>query len=355
MALIEQFVDLREHDLPTDPLKKVAALPVVNRGGYVTGPPGVGKTLLIRHIEEWIARCFGEGQVVYKISELHTGARMMGGQTCRSLCHQKVYNKMHGVWIIMDEAFQTHLESWARISEWKLLGAKYIIIGDPYQMLPIGEDRCCMHNSRMLWDLVDGLHVELTECRRASDPRLFDWYYQLRFSVDRPSLRVEKVRETQRRYPWDGVCGDLFFVITHEKRLRLNAHYNEREFRRHHPEAIFLKCEEQVRGATCQPQDMWLYPGQELMGCSRGNRKIVNGVIYTVREVDRRAGGGGHGPALPDRRGGRGGRPPRAQGGDRAPAPDLRRSTTRASRAAPSPTGTSCSWTRATTTSTCAP
>jgi hypothetical protein len=116
VSIIEEFVDLKPYDLPTDHLKKVAALPVVNRGGFVNGPPGVGKTLLISHIVAWIRQLYGEEVKIYKISELHTGARLMGGQTCKSLIRRKVYNKMHDAWIIMDESFQTHLEHWARIS-----------------------------------------------------------------------------------------------------------------------------------------------------------------------------------------------------------------------------------------------
>jgi hypothetical protein len=158
-------------------------------------------------------------------------------------------------------------------------------------MLPIGEDRNCMHNSRMLWDLVNGLQIDLSVCRRSrdEDTRLFDFYYGLRFSVDRPSVRDEQVRRAQAEFPWDGVSADVFYCISHAKRVRINAHCNEQQ-RRRHVDSVYVRCTEMVRGTTCQPQDMFVYPGQELMGCSRGNKKILNGVTYivTVRRLQAR-------------------------------------------------------------------
>ena len=55
------------------------------------------------------------------------------------------------------------------------------------------------------------------------------------------------------------------------------------------------------------PQDMWLWPGLELVGCARKSRgcPIKNYVVYHVREVDERGGDRRHGPALLARPGGR--------------------------------------------------
>ena len=47
---------------------------------------------------------------------------------------------------------------------------------------------------------------------------------------------------------------------------------------------------EDIKGATSQPQSMIVWPGQELIGSTRGLGKathgIVQGVVYTVRHVD---------------------------------------------------------------------
>ena len=43
-----------------------------------------------------------------------------------------------------------------------------------------------------------------------------------------------------------------------------------------------------IKGATCQPQDMVVWEGIELIGCPRGTGKICNivqGVIYTVLTI----------------------------------------------------------------------
>ena len=47
---------------------------------------------------------------------------------------------------------------------------------------------------------------------------------------------------------------------------------------------LFLKCEEaHLSGITMQPQDMHIWAGMEMQGCTRAaHKKVVTGVLYTV-------------------------------------------------------------------------
>ena len=50
-------------------------------------------------------------------------------------------------------------------------------------------------------------------------------------------------------------------------------------------DAVRVYATEEIQGATCQPQDMLLWPKIELIGCPRGRGKkydVVQGVVYTL-------------------------------------------------------------------------
>ena len=121
--------------------------------------------------------------------------------------------------------------------------------------------------------------ITLDTSRRGEDEDLFKFYHGL-YGQD-----VKQVLPSARaNYPVTMPTEehDVILCVSHEKRLRINKYINERAG------GLFVPCEEEIKGTTCQPQSMFLKVGLELIGCPRGvngKRGIVQGVVYTVCEV----------------------------------------------------------------------
>ena len=49
---------------------------------------------------------------------------------------------------------------------------------------------------------------------------------------------------------------------------------------------MLVKAPKRTKGQLCAPQNMWLWPGIELLGCSWCSKKIKNNVLYTVTQID---------------------------------------------------------------------
>jgi hypothetical protein len=84
-------------------------------------------------------------------------------------------------------------------------------------------------------------------------------------------------------YPWRGENPALVLVVSHAKRVRLNACYNQ--LRDKTPGAVFVPCAGAATRSSCQGQDMWVRPGQLLQGCSKFGAKILNAVLYVVKSA----------------------------------------------------------------------
>jgi hypothetical protein len=158
------------------------------------------------------------------------------------------------------------------------LGARFVLLGDfEGQFQPIGDAWPCeVKGTGLLRELARGLRVRLVQNRRSPEtPGHFEYYSSLYPLADAPLLRAT-LEEAAARYPWRGEEG-LFLVISHRDRRRVNAHFNARD-------GVLIRSRGAIRGASSQPQDMWLRPGMRLLGC--GQRRILNGVEYLVRSVD---------------------------------------------------------------------
>jgi 5-methylcytosine-specific restriction endonuclease McrA len=329
--------EMEKHVLPDldpdgDCLNRLGTLAVANGGAMIQGPAGVGKTLLLTQMLRIIRKMHPKARI-FCAAQTHAAARLMPeGQTLQSLVFTQKYQRMNNAWVIIDEAGLPQLQLWARVAAWKLIGAKFILLGDfKGQLLPIGETSNPMEDSRQLHYLVNGLGITMSKHRRGSDHELFANYTGLYEHVHiRDHVLTLKADEMRARYPWTGQVPDVCLVMSHKKRLALNRHYNEQK-KEQHPEAVFVECRKLVRGATQHPQNMWVWPGLELLGCSRSSDLIVNGVIYIVVEANAEGIRGEHAPPLlegpepePDAYAGRGGGVPDSGAGVQAAAADAR-------------------------------
>ena len=96
------------------------------------------------------------------------------------------------------------------------------------------------------------------------------------------------VSQFAKIYPWKGreqqpisyhVC------ISHRKRMRINKWQNDLE-KEHHNHKMLIRSYGFIKGCSSQPQDMWVWPGLQLIGGGRTSRKVLNGVMYIVRDFN---------------------------------------------------------------------
>ena len=139
-----------------------------------------------------------------------------------------------------------------------------------------------IRDSQFLHELAGGVRVKLTTYRRGTDQQLFDRYYSLYDFVDKPGIKA-KVAQATRWYPYTGEAIDTYFVIKHETRIAINARENSRLAEKQ-AQKLFLPSPGHVHGATHQPQDVFVWPGLEMMCSTRKqqSRTVVNGAVYIV-------------------------------------------------------------------------
>ena len=145
--------------------------------------------------------------------------------------------------------------------------------------------------------LCNRLKVEMCIYRRGTDHGLFAFYFGLYESVyqlDKGCV-PECVEAACRRYPYQqGGDIDHAIFLSNWKRSAWNSFVNaQRAVGR--TDAIRVKCEKDrdgtpmdIRGSSANQSDMILWPGVELIGCTRGSSsqiQVVNGVIYSVESV----------------------------------------------------------------------
>ena len=178
---------------------------------------------------------------------------------------------------------------------------KFLLLGD-FRQLPAVLDSWAgrpisapLEHSQLIRDLAGGHRHELTENMR-SDPDIFNFVKWLRVGEEAcPTLEQAKAR-LKELYPSKPGWPDTTLVISHSKRMAVNAAAN----RALAPEAsklleletqvihIDLGCYETQNGCDKSitqnsPQSMRVWPGLRLIGAGG---KIPKGVFVAVAEVE---------------------------------------------------------------------
>jgi hypothetical protein len=220
---------------------------------------------------------------------------MPGGKTLAHILNVYRYGKVSNVTFIIDEIGLIPLSTWARIGAWSLMGAKFILLGDfRGQFEPIAD---CWRGptSRAPASCSSSPAASTSICRPTAGPRATtttsDFYTGLYPLVKDPDELPRAVLRAQAAYPWtdagagigEEIC-DLALVVSHPWRMRLNQYYNETRDKREG--AVLVRCNETV--SSPQQAAGHVAPlGMRLLCCCKSHATLVNGVFYTVEDIDR--------------------------------------------------------------------
>jgi hypothetical protein len=260
---------------------------IVIHGGSLLclGVAGTGKTTLLKDLVEKLRSLEKRVDVIAKT---HTAAARAGGVTADHYVRRHV---LHGacladtVWV--DEISQLECTLWAQLN--KLKGKQWLLSGDENQFPPIynswrgcSVDDAAFWESGFLHELAGGNRIVLRECRR-SDAELFNFYSSLikggaRWTTPLPAV----LAEARALFTFDGVARHNL-VISHRKRVRINREVNQAL----RPEGAILVRAKPARGQLNHAQNMFIWEGIELLGCTQASKKGVrNNVLYQVIALD---------------------------------------------------------------------
>ena len=189
--------------------------------------------------------------------------------------------------VIIDEISMVPLSLLAVLSRWQLLGAKFVLLGDfKGQELPIYDGwkiPGSIGDTVLVQQLCNSLNFGMSKNRRCStDLEHFQFYSNLYKDVDSPEWGLS-LMDARLRYRWGGARFDMAIVKSHHKRRLINKYKNQEDKRM--PGARFVKSVGHIKNAASQPQDMYLRPGQILVGCG-SSKRILAGIEYGVIDID---------------------------------------------------------------------
>jgi hypothetical protein len=123
----------------------------------------------------------------------------------------------------------------------------------------------------MLFEMAGGNRLTLIDNKR-SDEKLFKFYTTIT-----DDLQAE-LKRARQMFPRTKRKADYTLTMSHEKRVRINTIRNLHEKSK---DALFLKAPPPLRSGN-QPQDMWIWPGIQLIGAGSCVKK---GVFVRVEKV----------------------------------------------------------------------
>ena len=230
----------------------------------------------------------------------HVAARLARGQTLERFLLRAPVRQTNSTWIVVDECSQIPQCRWAELQRFKLIGVKFLILGDFAGQLRPPSDLWSDARRRYedcddIWTLSEGLQVRLSEYRRGMNPGYFRYYCSLYADVaeddaakdhtERTKLAAH-IRHTREILPWDGDHRALHVVMSNDKRRLINRHCNERSHRER-PEAVFVESPDADKPLIGEPS-FWCYTGQQLQARVTNNQLgVFKNVLYHVQCVSK--------------------------------------------------------------------
>jgi hypothetical protein len=181
--------------------------------------------------------------------------------------------------LVIEEFTQINVQLWADLALCRMKGVAIIACGDFGQFGPVCEswagcevEEGALEHSAMLLEMCPNRLV-LTENKR-SDARLFAFYTQLGDDLDAALARAKE------QFPRTDRPAAYTLSMSHARRMAVNKAMNELDSKCFQT-AVFITAPPATRAGN-QPQDMWVWPGLQLIGA--GGR-CLKGLFYEVAEV----------------------------------------------------------------------
>ena len=192
-----------------------------------------GNSLLLTGL---VARLREQGEAVHLVSKTHCSAQNLGlgAQTADHWVRRYVRggSAQKLDWLVVEEITQLDMALWADLACVGLnADVKFLLLGD-FGQLPAVLDSWAgrpisapLEHSQLIRDLAGGHRHELTENMR-SDPGIFNFVKWLRVGEEAcPTLEQAKARLLEL-YPSKPGWPDTTLVISHSKRMAVNAAAN---------------------------------------------------------------------------------------------------------------------------------
>jgi hypothetical protein len=193
------------------------------KGCFIEGEAGVGKSYILKKLNSKLVE---GGKKVLRLAPTNKAARIIDGETLDKFC-RKTLNSQRAIKvsfantdvIIVDEI------SMVRETFYQLLimikhsypNIQFIIAGHFEQLLPVNDrvSNRCYKSSRVLYELVDGMRLTLTVCKR-SDASHFN---QCRRVLENKPIDLSLFPP---RFTW------LHLTYTNKRRMEINKAINEK-------------------------------------------------------------------------------------------------------------------------------
>ena len=261
----------------------------------ITGMPGTGKTFRARSL---IARLRAEGKIVEVVSKTHASVANLGAnahaRTADYFTRRFIKNGATRCNVLfIEEVTMIDVYLWAELGKLHYSGVQTILLGDFKQLPPINPRWSCspladdaLQRSDLVLELAGANRTELKVNMR-SDPTIFEFIRGLK--IDEPDeVPVHlAVAQAKALFPATGQRADYTLVMSHRRRIELNAWQNQLDrvdrAAGGETDAVEIKVTTKIQLDNNRPQNMWIWPGQRLVGA--GN-KVPKGCFVTVQSAD---------------------------------------------------------------------
>ncbi len=265
--------------------KKLVPIIVRNRGAFVVGRGGTGKSHLIASL----VKAFEEEDfAVHVVALTHTAVANvrtdeLQASTLLHFLHSSL-RKKRKIAIIVDEMGMIPLSMQVALLEMHFMGHTIVQMGDPHgQFLPIPDRKLHrdierIDTSDLMHDMCNGLHITLRKFRRGDDMVHFDFVGSLYDQCLRQALSRATVQYPATDGPLlDGVA----LTVSHRRRVEINEICNVAVKPLAH--SRFVAVEEEPTNGVNRPQSIWLHRGLIVQAClQKTETNLRNGLRYCL-------------------------------------------------------------------------
>ena len=245
----------------------------LNKSVNIDGRAGCGKSTLIKMLMKTMD---DTGRSYIGLATTNKAARIINGKTIHmfaATCTSKYVKELNVDYIFIDEVSMMHEKFYKFFIMLKKMKPtiNFIIAGDFEQLLPVKDrvENCDYKNSAALFELCDGLRLQLSKCRR-SDDTLFNM------------LLPDNIEKLTRNDFLNNIC-DRHLSFTNDTRIKINEimmmkYIKQKNYKK---TTDFKKL-----SFDKNSQDMRLLPGMPVIA-RKNNKKlnIFNNETFTIKEI----------------------------------------------------------------------